>query len=118
LQYKSLIKKDFLNIYDVNIYYKQGRLCFDFITSKELSLEECKHITKITKDFIEKETASRPLMDDGFEQLCIRLNFDINDISYAFDCPYFTISQEQTRNENYKIWYLRIDDEIQEKLEF
>ena len=118
LQYKSLIKKDFLNINDVNIYYKQGSLYFDFITSKELSFEECKHITKITKDFIEKETVSKPLTEDGFKLLNIKLNFDINNISYAFECPYFTISDKQTRNENYKIWYLRIDDVIQEKLEF
>lgn len=118
LQYKSLVKKEFLNINDVNIYYKQGSLCFDFSTINEFSLEECKHITKITKDFIEKETASRPLTEDGFKQLNIKLNFDINNSGYVFECPYFTISDKQTRNENYQTWYLRINDEIQEKIEF
>lgn len=117
-QYKSLIKKDFININDVNIYYKQGSLYFDFITNKELSLEECKHITRIAKEFIEKETSSKPLSEDGFKQLNIKLNFDVNNSDYVFECPYFTMSEEPNIKNNYKTWYFRINDEIQEKIEF
>lgn len=117
MKYKTIIKKDFSYINDVNIYYQQGRIYFDFATSNELSLEDCKEITKITKDFIEKETASNPLTEDGFQQLNIRLHFDINKNSYVFESSYWTNAQENIKN-NYKTWYLKINDVLQEKLEF
>jgi hypothetical protein len=124
LQYKTIIKNDFPNINDVKIYYQQSRVRLDFITSNDLSLEDCKQITKITKDFVEKETASKPLMNKDFDQLGIRLEFDINKSSYTFESPYWVSSQEVNVNpnqhvkNNYKTWYFNINDVLQEKMEF
>lgn len=117
MKYKTIIKKDFSYINDVTIYYQQGRVYFDFATNNELSLEDCKQITKMTKDFIEKEIASNPLTEDGFEQLNISLHFDINKNSYVFESSYWTNAQENTKN-SYKTWHLKINDVLQEKLEF
>jgi predicted GH43/DUF377 family glycosyl hydrolase len=122
-QYKTIIRKDFSYINDVKIYYQQGRVRFDFTTSKEITLEDCKQITKMTKNFIQKETVSKPL-DNGSNQLGIRLKFDIDKASYDFESPYWISSQEPNVNPNipikndYKTWDFNINGIFQEKLEF
>lgn len=96
----------------------------DFSTKGETSLGDCKQITKATKEFIEKETASKQLMDNGFSQLSIRLEFNINKDSYVFESPYWIPSQDPNDNpnfhvkSNYKAWYFNLNNELQEKLEF
>lgn len=123
-QYKTIIKKDFSYINDVNIYYQQGRVRFDFTTSHEIALQDCKQITKVTKDFIEKETLSKPLMDNGYDQLSIRLKFDINNDNYVFESPYWVDSEDTNDNPNifvkntYRTWHFNINDVLQTKLEF
>lgn len=123
-QYKTIIKKDFSYIDDVNIYYQQGRVRFDFTTSHEISLDHCKQITKMTKYFVEKETASKPLMYNSDDQSNIRLKFDINKDTYVFESPYWVSSQDPNVNpnlpvkNNYKTWYFNINGILQEKLEF
>jgi hypothetical protein len=78
----------------------------------------------MTKDFIEKETVSKTLMDNGSDQLGIRLKFDIDKASYEFESSYWISSREPNVNPNlpvkndYKTWYLNINGIFQEKLEF
>lgn len=123
-QYKTIIEKDFSYINDVNIYYQQGRIRFDFTTSREIALEDCKQITKVTKDFIEKEIISKPLMGNGYDQLSIRLKFDINKDNYVFESPYWVDTEDPNDNpnlfvkNNYRTWYFNINDVLQTKLEF
>ena len=122
-QYKTIIKKEFLYIDDVNIYYQQGRVHFDFTTSDEIYLEDCKQITKVTKDFIEKVTVSNSLMETGYDHLNISLKFDINKDSYVFESPYWISPQDSNANpnlavkNNYKTWYFNINDILQTKFE-
>lgn len=123
-QYKTVIKKDFSCINDVKIYYKQGRVRFDFNTGSEIVLEDCKEIVKATKNFIEKETTSDSLIGNDFDQLSIRLEFYVSKESYVFESPYWIPSQDQNNNpnldvkNNYKTWYFNINNVLQEKLEF
>jgi hypothetical protein len=123
-QYKAIIKEEFSCINDVNIYYKQGRVNFDFNTSSKISLKECKQITRTTKEFIEKQATLSPLMDKGFDQLYIRLKFDIDKDSYVFDSAYWISSRAPNvnanlpENNNNETWNFNINGVLQERLEF
>ncbi|MFL0268957.1 hypothetical protein [Candidatus Clostridium radicumherbarum] len=96
----------------------------DYAACKQMSLDECKQITKMTKDFIVKETESHPIMDSGYDQLNIRLKFDINRDSYVFESPYWVSTEIPNDNpntsveNNYTKWYFNINDILQTTFEF
>lgn len=122
-QYKTMSKNTFLNIKDVDIYYQQGRVRFDFTANSEIPLDECKQVIKVTKDFIDKETVSMPLIDFD-DQLNIMVKFDLKTNIYVFESPYWIQTEDTTGNTNnfvendYKVWYLQINNEPQTKIQF
>lgn len=124
-QYKSIVKNTFINIKDVDIYYRQGRVRFDFTSNSDMPLDECKQVIKETKDFIDKETVSRPLIDKSFgDQLNIMVKFDTKTNIYVFESPYWIKTEDTANNQDnfvenhYKVWYLQINNEPQTKILF
>ena len=69
-----------------------------------------------------KLSSFKRVMGNVFDQLSIRLKFDINKDSYVFESPYWIASQDTNANpsmkNNYKTWYFNINDVLQAKLEF
>jgi hypothetical protein len=118
-QYKKTIKDDFLNIKDVNIYYRQGGLRIDFTVNPQMSLDGCKQVVKLTRDFIEKDTEAdsiRAMIDE--RQLGVHIKFDLNNNVYVFHHSYWTQDTSNVQGKNsYRIWYLDINKEESVRIE-
>lgn len=122
-QYVAIVKQANFDIENVVIYYKQGRICFDFVTKSNLSTDNFKNIVNITKAFIQSQVALPPLMSSGYsDQTSIRLLFLVNKDSYVFESPYWVPTENTKDNSNmaihnnYKIWYFMINDILKDTL--
>ncbi|GFP77415.1 hypothetical protein [Clostridium fungisolvens] len=124
-QYKTSINSKFPVIKDINIYDKQGRVRFDFNVPYNMTLDQCKDVAKVTKDFITNTNNMKNLLDDkSIEQNNICLTFNLKKNTYIFECPIFVQTKDPTDNpntteeNNYKIWYLQVNDAPVIELEF
>ena len=119
-QYKTTMKADYININTTKVYYQFGRVHFDFIVNPQMSVDEYTQIVKKTKDLVLKETILK-LYDD---QTNLTFKFDSKKDIYVYNCPYWAPTEDDTDNpnilteNNYKVWYLQINDEPEIKTQF
>lgn len=119
-QYKTTIKADFINISDIKIYYQFGRVYFDFTVNPKMSKDEYNEIVKKTKDLVVKETISKLYKD----QTNLIVKFDSKKDIYIYESPYWFPTEDVTDNpnetveNNYKVWYLQINDKAEIKMQF
>lgn len=119
-QYKNAMKTDFIKISDIKVYYQFGRVHFDFTVDPKMSVDEYNEIVKKTKDLVVEGTISKLLRD----LMTLIVKFDsIKDI-YFYESPYWVHNQDITDNvnrtieNNYKVWYLKINDKLEKIIEF
>ncbi|MBK1811507.1 hypothetical protein JHL18_12835 [Clostridium sp. YIM B02505] len=124
-QYKTSISSNFPMLKDINIYDKQGRVRFDFNPSSNMTLDQCKDVVKVTKDFISNTNGGKSLLDERYtEQDNICLTFNLKKTTYIFKCSHLVQTKDPTDNpnateeNNYKIWYLQVNDAPEIELEF
>lgn len=123
-EYKTNFKKDFPYIQDIDIYYQQGRINFNFTVSPQMSLEECKQVVKKTKDILKDRTITESFLKGHNEQNAITICFDSKKDIYSFKCSYFIPTPDTTDNpnvssiNNYKIWYLTVNNQPSVQIEF
>lgn len=119
-QYKTTIKTDSTNIRDIKVYYQHGRVHFDFSVSPKMSVDEYNSLVKKTKDLVIKETISK-VYDD---QTNLSIKFDSGKEIYVYESPYWVPTEDVTDNQNesiennYKIWYLQINENTEIKMQF
>ena len=117
--YESTIKNQFSQIEESKIYYQQGSVHFDFTINSKMSLDECKQVIKITKSFFEKEIASGMSLAGGYaDQVSISIKFESNKNIYVFRSPYWIPYTNNLVKNDYKEWYLKINDEAEIKIQF
>jgi hypothetical protein len=71
-QYKTTMKTDFTNVSDIGIYYRFGKVHFDFTVNPKMSEDEYNQIVKKTKDLVVKETITKLYGD----QMNLTVKFD------------------------------------------
>ena len=119
-QYKTNMKTDFISIRDIKIYDQFGRVHFDFTVDPKMSVDEYNQVVKKTKDLVLKETISKLYGD----QLTLRVKFDSKKDIYVYESPYWVPTEDVTDNpnkmieNNYKVWYLQINDKPGIKIQF
>jgi serine protease inhibitor len=119
-QYKYAMKTDFINISDIKVYYQFGRVHFDFTVNPKMSVDEYNEIVKKTKDLVVEDTISKLLRD----QMTLIVKFDSMKDIYLYESPYWVNNKDITDNENrtiknnYKEWYLYINDKLEKIMEF
>lgn len=119
-QYKATMKTDFINISEINVYYQFGRVHFDFTVNPKMSVDEYNEVVKRTKDLVVEETISK-LYED---QTNLSVKFDSNKDIYVYESPYWVPTEDATDNpnitieNNYKVWYLQINDKPEIKMQF
>ena len=118
-QYKTTIKTNYTNIKDIKVYYQHGRVHFDFAVSPDMSVNEYNSLVKKTKDLVIKETISK-VYDD---QTNLSIKFDSGKEIYVYQSPYWVPTEDVTDNpnesieNNYKIWYLQINENSEIKMQ-
>lgn len=119
-EYKINAKKEFSKIENINIYYQQGKVYFNFKINSEMHLEECKEVVKKTKIILQEEGILKLLPKGYTGQETIIINFDNRKDLYSFKCTYWLPTQDNTnkQNKNYRIWYMVINDEPKIQVEF
>jgi hypothetical protein len=117
-EYKMNIKKEFSKINNIDIYYQQGNVYFNFIINSEMSLEECKEVVRETKITVQEEDILKLLPKGYTGQETITINFDNAKGIYSFKCPYWLPTEDNSQNKEYKIWYMTINDEPKIQVEF
>lgn len=119
-EYKINVKKEFSKIENIDIYYQQGKVYFNFEINSEMPLEECKEVVKKTIIILEEEGILKLLPKGHTGQETIIINFDNRKDLYSFKCPYWLPTDDNTnkQNKNYKIWYMVINDEPKIQVEF
>lgn len=119
-QYKYTMKADFVNISYIKVYYQFGRVHFDFTVNPKMSVDEYNEIVKKTKDLVVEDTISKLLRD----QITLNIKFDSMKDIYLYESPYWVHNKDITDNENrtiknnYKEWYLHINDKLEKIMEF
>jgi hypothetical protein len=122
--YKADIKKEFSDINYISIYHRFGRINFDFTAYRSISLDQCKKIAMKTKEFIEKEGVVNLLPKGYGEQEVIKVEFNTKGNIYTFESPYWKPTEDTTDNpnntvkNNYKVWYMRVNNESEEEIVF
>jgi hypothetical protein len=116
-EYKTNIKKEFPYIQEIDIYYQQGKINFDFRVSPQMSLEECKQVVRETKNILQNGKIAESFLKGHGEQNVIMVYFTSNTNTYSFKCPYYIPTQDTSDNpnatlvNNYKVWYLTINNQ-------
>jgi serine protease inhibitor len=119
-QYKYAMKTDYINISDIKVYYQFGRVHFDFTVNPKMSVDEYNEIVKKTKDLVVEDTISKLLRD----QMTLIVKFDSMKDIYLYESPYWVHNQDitdtvnRTIENNYKEWYLHINDKLEKIMEF
>jgi hypothetical protein len=123
-EYKANFKKDYPYIQDIDIYYKQGRIYFDFIISPQVSLDECKQVIKKTKDILQDNNINESLLKGYRAQNSIQMRFHNMEYTYSFSCPYYIPTPDNTDNpnatitNNYKVWYMNVNNQPSIQIDF
>lgn len=119
-KYKTTMKNDFIGVSDIKVYYQFGRVHFDFNVDTKMSLDEYNQVVKKTKDLVVKETLSKLYGD----QLTLSVKFDSKKDIYVYESPYWVPTEDVTDNpnkmieNNYKVWYLQINDKPRIRMQF
>ena len=119
-RYKTTIKADFININDIKVYYRFGRVHFDFTVNPEMLEDEYDQVVKKTKDSVVKETISKLYGD----QMSLSIKFDSKKDIYVYESSYWVPTEDITDNpnlmieNNFKVWYLKINDKPEIKMQF
>jgi hypothetical protein len=122
--YRAEIEKQYADISNINIYHRFGRIFFEFETNSSMTLEEYKNIVRKTKDFIQREGVTSLLPKGYGEQQSLVIEFKTKESKYSFNSSYWIPTPDTTDNanisekNNYKVWYLNINDESESKVEF
>jgi len=119
-EYKMDVKKKFSKIENIDIYYQQGKVYFNFKINSEMSLDECKEVVKETKITLQEEGILKLLPKGYTGQETIIINFDNAKDIYSFKCPYWLPTEDNSNDQNkeYKIWYMIINNEPKIQVEF
>jgi hypothetical protein len=122
--YKTDIKKEFSDINYISVYHRFGRINFDFIAYRNISLDQCKKIVMKTKELIEKEGVVSLLPKGYSEQRVIKVEFNTKGNIYTFESPYWIPTEDYTDNpnntikNNYKVWYMKVNNESEREIVF
>jgi hypothetical protein len=122
--YKTDIKKEFSDINYISIYHRFGRINFDFIAYRNISLDQCKKIVMKTKELIEKEGVVSLLPKGYSEQEVIKVEFNTKGNIYTFESPYWIPTEDTTDNpnntvkNNYKVWYMKVNYDSEREIVF
>jgi hypothetical protein len=121
--YKKDMKKSYAHINDIKVYYKQGKINFDFNVSAEMTLEDSKQIVKNTRELIlgNKEPNIIPKDYTSQSYTCIRFISDKN--NYIFKSKYQipTVSQsgssDSSEDNTFNLWYFTENNEREVEIE-
>lgn len=123
-EYKTDLRKSFPGIQDINIFYKQGRIYFNFAVNSEMSLEECKQVVRKTRDVLQDKIIMGFFPKGHGMQNSIMIKFDNKKDMYSFYCPYFIPAEDVNHNSNnsiannYKVWFMSINNHPSIQIEF
>jgi uncharacterized protein YxeA len=116
-EYKTNFKRNFPYIQDIDIYYQQGKINFDFMVSPQMSIEECKQVVQETKNILQDKNIAKIFLKGHGEQNTIMICFSSNADIYTFKCPYYIPTPDTSDNPNaslvndYKVWYLTVNNQ-------
>ena len=116
-QYKTAVKKDFAYIKDVKVTYEHGISHYDFTVDPKMSIDEYKQVIIKIKELTEEHSTVSRALSGGYG---ITARFDSKKDIYFFESSYWIEPQNTTNNptiNNFKIWYLKINNEPQIKME-
>lgn len=104
-QYKTDMKTEFVNMNTTKVYYQHGSVHFDFTVNPKMLVDEYTQIVKKTKDLVLKETIAKLYSD----QASLTVKFDSTKNIYVYESPYYAPNKHLIVN-NYKVWYLEVNN--------